>query len=89
MRALLSPDGSTSKSTASDTTNSTPNIETQDDDEAGFVTDIVTSEVESECSGCVRLKRQVLRLQKKVSYLKKRRYQLISSIQKVIGNPSY
>ena len=96
MRALLSNEGNTSESMPLDTntaTTSTTTISqrTQYDVQAGFEEDIVapTVRMESECSGCVQLKGQVLRLQKTVSYLKKRRSQLISSIRKVIRHIYY
>jgi hypothetical protein len=38
---------------------------------------------EPECHGCIKLKEKVVKLQKKVSYLTKRRQELISRTEKV------
>ena len=82
MRALLLPEENLSASTSSDM-KSPHNINIQD--EMGNIAEATTRPRESyECPDCVKLKATVKRLQKTVSYLKKRRYQLISRIQKVI-----
>ena len=78
MRALLSPEENLSENTSSNMTSPHSDIQ----DEMGGIAEATTRE-RSECPECVKLKAKVTRLQKTVSYLKKRRYQLISGIQKV------
>ena len=81
MRALLSPEENLSPSTSSDMTSPHSDIQ----DEIGDIAEATTRpRKKSESPDCIKLKATVTRLQKTVSYLKKRRYQLISMIQKVL-----